>query len=54
MAVLNSVGFLMKVRSVAKYSAEDGVLQAIHSKFYILQIHISFKRERECSIASLA
>ena len=46
MAVLNSVGFLMKVRSVAKYSAEDSVLQAIHSKFYILQIHNPFKRER--------
>lgn len=50
MAVLNSVGFLTKVRSMAKYSAEDSVLQAIRGKLYILQsiYHV------ECRIVSLA
>lgn len=50
MAVLNSVGFLTKVRSMAKYSAEDRVLQAIRGKLYILQsiYHL------ECRIVSLA
>lgn len=49
MAMLNSVGFLTKVRSMAKYSAEDSVLQVVYTA-----IHISLRvQNSEPSVIAL-